>query len=267
MTRMHSFPSLATNGKGSCQQMLHPSARLEIRTDVQGLSVGRATRRHESTRNPAFLARLPLVGRGWALFASADVPGDDANDVRGLSETGNPGAAADEEAFHLHEDIENQIQDVVRGADMGAQNEEPRVSARRERARSRNTAKQLARGITNALSDDDDMQEQVSMHKILRNCERRVRTGGADAVRPAMKTLTAALADFETQDKARDSDYDMVITFCLRSWRQESAVMSQGLSTALDIMSMALSYGHAPSVRTFNRCAHHTFVSMDLLDV
>ena len=65
------------------------------------------------------------------------------------------------------------------------------------------------------------------------------------------KSLQAALASLEEEGESKGANYDMVATFCLQSWTMEGDSRA-GLMGALDVVATALSYGHRPSVRTFN---------------
>jgi hypothetical protein len=58
----------------------------------------------------------------------------------------------------------------------------------------------------------------------MRRSMRRVRDGGADAVAPSVEKLRATLARMVAAGEARASDYDMVITYALRSWQEHGGV-------------------------------------------
>ena len=146
---------------------------------------------------------------------------------------------------------EQQIQQFV--AQTRAERQEtadPNRGARRTRARASSRAQVRGLQSSSDLAVDDSHDDgAVSLSKLIRRCERRVRGGGS--VRSAEKTLSAALADLEREGASKSADYDLIVHFCLRSWSAEGDAQ-QGLVAALDLVAEALSYGHAPSVRTFN---------------
>ena len=146
---------------------------------------------------------------------------------------------------------EQQIQQFV--AQTRAERQEtadPNLGARRTCAPTSSRAQ--ARGLRSSSDpavDDSHDDGAVSLSKLMRRCEKRVRGGGS--VRSAVKTLSAALADLEREGASKSTDYDLIVHFCLRSWSAEGEA-HQGLVAALDLVAEALSSGHAPSVRTFN---------------
>lgn len=158
-------------------------------------------------------------------------------------------------------DIKNQIEEFitsdVRQAVLGVEEDfedgdEPVMRRKRTRTNGARGQKETER----AAEDDADSQDMsgkdiINLQKLLRQCTRRVRTGGAGAVPSAIQSLSSGLTSLEEVGETSSSDYDMVITFSLRSWTQHGD-LRKGLVAAFDLVAAALSYGHPPSVRTFN---------------
>jgi hypothetical protein len=149
--------------------------------------------------------------------------------LEGQGDTKQAGGASDVEtaidAFILDPGTQARFENVDGDGNGG------RAAARRGRKQRRTD---MARDeLAGEDADGDDDRETTNLQKLMRTCNRRVRTEGAAAVASCIEVLEAALAKLEEEGEARSANYDMVLAFSLKSWAAAGNAR-QGLICALD---------------------------------